>query len=224
VAQPRRSADARPADSAIADRRYTGVARARPPFTAIAEEVLERLRGRTLVAHNARFDYGFLRNSLRRQGIAYQAPVICTLRLARDLYPGLPRHGLDALTEQFDIAVGARHRALGDIPATRALTQRFSADRGTQRVTDALERQRRRTTPAGHAPGIGDTESPAAPGVYFFYDSQGTLLYVGKSTDLHDRVAQHFGGDHRGRRAAELAQRTARVEWLETVGELGACP
>ncbi len=190
-----------------------------PAFTAITEEIVERLRGRTLVAHNARFDYGFLRNSLRREGIAYQAPAICTLRLARDLYPRLQRHGLDALTQRFDVAVESRHRALDDIRATLALTQRLRDERGARAVADALARQRRATTTTRQ---VAETEPPPAPGVYFFYDARDTLLYVGKSGDLRTRMLQHFSGDHRSRRAAELAQRTARVDWHETVGELEA--
>ena len=60
---------------------------AAPRFAEIAGELLERLAGRVFVAHNARFDYGFLRRELERAGIKYQAKTLCTVRLSRRLYP-----------------------------------------------------------------------------------------------------------------------------------------
>src|SRR5690349_6201602 len=70
--------------------------RGRPTFAQLRDEVLERLRGRVFVAHNARFDYGFIKNELRRAGSAYTADVLCTARLSRRLYPEAAGHGLDA--------------------------------------------------------------------------------------------------------------------------------
>ena len=193
-----------------------------PSFSGVREEVLERLRGRVLVAHNARFDYGFLRNAFRREGIGFRAPVLCTLRLARNLFPSLGRHGLDHLIRHFDLECPARHRALGDTIATYGFVRRAVDELGSEPVAAAIARQRKvPTLPAGLADGALD-DLPSGPGVYLFYGRDDVLLYVGKSTDLQRRVMDHFGGDHRTRRAAELAASTQRVEWIETAGELGA--
>jgi hypothetical protein len=75
--------------------------------------VLERLEGHLFVAHNARFDYGFLRTEFRRLGLRFSAPVLCTVKLSRALYAEHRRHNLDTLMERFSLACGARHRALG---------------------------------------------------------------------------------------------------------------
>ena len=58
-----------------------------PPFAAVAAEVLRRLAGRLFVAHNARFDYSFLKSEFKRLGIAFRAPVLCTVKLSRTLFP-----------------------------------------------------------------------------------------------------------------------------------------
>ena len=56
-----------------------------PPFAAVADETLRRLEGRLFIAHNARFDYGFLKNEFKRLGITFRAPVLCTVKLSRTL-------------------------------------------------------------------------------------------------------------------------------------------
>ncbi|MFO1265467.1 MAG: 3'-5' exonuclease [Rubrivivax sp.] len=75
-----------------------------PPFAAVAREVHERLEGRLFVAHNARFDYGFLRAELRRAGQEFAAPLVCTVRLSRLLYPDGGRHNLDSLIARHGLA------------------------------------------------------------------------------------------------------------------------
>ena len=76
-----------------------------PPFRAVAGEVIARTAGALFVAHNARFDYGFLKHAFAREGTAFSARVLCTVKLSRRLYPEADRHNLDSLI--------ARH-ALGD--------------------------------------------------------------------------------------------------------------
>ena len=70
-----------------------------PPFADVAQEVQRRLGGRLFVAHNARFDYGFLRAEFRRLGVKFAAPVLCTVKLSRALYAEHARHNLDALMD-----------------------------------------------------------------------------------------------------------------------------
>jgi DNA polymerase-3 subunit epsilon len=85
-----------------------------PAFAEVASEVLARLEGRLFIAHNARFDYGFLKNEFKRAGLDFRATVLCTVKLSRKLFPQHPRHNLDSLIERHGLQVSARHRALGD--------------------------------------------------------------------------------------------------------------
>src|SRR5512142_1094661 len=68
-----------------------------PTFAQLRREVFERLEGHLFVAHNARFDYGFMKNEVRRMEMPFRADVLCTVRLSRRMYPEAVGHGLDAL-------------------------------------------------------------------------------------------------------------------------------
>ena len=65
---------------------------ARPPSRELRREVRERLEGHLFVAHNARFDYGFIKNEFRRLEMPFTADVLCTVRLSRRLYPEAVGH------------------------------------------------------------------------------------------------------------------------------------
>ncbi len=88
-----------------------------PTFRQIAEEVQARLYDHVFVAHNARFDYGFIKNEFRRLDITFTEEVLCTVRLARKLYPGYPSYSLDALRARHRLSMEGRHRAMGDARA-----------------------------------------------------------------------------------------------------------
>ncbi|ORJ62175.1 3'-5' exonuclease [Geothermobacter hydrogeniphilus] len=105
-----------PVSDFIAD--YTGISNTMletaPLFADIAPKLARLLEGRLLVAHNARFDYSFLQQEFDRCGQRFQAPVLCTVRLSRKLFPKERRHSLDAVIARHDLNCPARHRALGD--------------------------------------------------------------------------------------------------------------
>src|SRR5258706_10710661 len=79
----------------------TGISNAmvrdKPTFAELRREVAQRLEGHLFVAHNARFDYGFLKNEFRRVEMPFTADVLCTVRLSRRLFPEAPAHNLDAI-------------------------------------------------------------------------------------------------------------------------------
>ncbi len=88
--------------------------RGAPPFEDIADELSSKLDGSVFVAHNARFDYGFLKSEFNRSAIPFSADCLCTVRLSRKLFPEQERHNLDTIIERWGIAVDRRHRALDD--------------------------------------------------------------------------------------------------------------
>ena len=111
-----------------------------PSFDEVADEVAGALAGRVFVAHNARFDWGFVGHSLRRtRGVALTGPRLCTVRLARKLVAGLPSASLDSLIQRFALEIVARHRAAGDALATAELLLRLlplARDRGARTMAD----------------------------------------------------------------------------------------
>jgi DNA polymerase III subunit epsilon len=193
-----------------------------PTFADIGTELLERLEGRLLVAHNARFDYAFLRAEFRRLGIRYRSRVLCTVRLSRALFPEHRHHNLDCVIERFALSCSARHRALGDAQAVWAFARELERSIDPHRLAHAVAAA---TQVPWLPPGLDHErfdDVPEAPGVYAFYASDGTPLYVGSALNLRSRVLAHFTGGGKLDRAQALALQTASLEWTETAGGLGA--
>lgn len=111
-----------------------------PPFGEVAEAVVAALAGRVFVAHNVRFDWGFVTAELRRaRDLTLSGPRVCTVRLARRLVPQLPSRGLDSLSLYFGLENPARHRAAGDALATADLLLRLlglAREQGARTLAD----------------------------------------------------------------------------------------
>ncbi len=121
-----------------------------PIFEDIAVQLAERFEGRLFVAHNARFDYGFLREEFRRSGIRLESRVACTVRLSRRVNPAMPRHNLDMLIAYLGLSITRRHRALPDAQALwqfwcdlRARPEREEIDKALEKITRVRERKPR---------------------------------------------------------------------------------
>lgn len=92
-----------------------------PRFADIVGDVLARLDGAVLVAHNAVFEEQFLAAELARAGVALgPLPALCTLRLAQVTIP-TPNHKLPTLARHAGIATPDAHTALGDVRTLAAL-------------------------------------------------------------------------------------------------------
>ncbi len=206
--------------------RLTGIddamLRGQPSFESLAPALAERLHGKLFVAHNARFDYGFLKNEFRRAGIAFRADTLCTVRLSRALFPSVERHGLDALIARLNLAPQGRHRALADADLLWQFWQKIH-ELYSQELVDAAVKAlvRRASLPAALPEGALDA-LPSSPGVYLFHGDDDVPLYVGKSINLKQRVGAHFSGDHRLAKDLSISQAIRRIDYRETVGELGA--
>jgi DNA polymerase-3 subunit epsilon len=205
---------------------FTGIrddmVRGAPTFSALAEEIAERIGDSLFVAHNARFDLGFLKNEFRRIGWQFAPKVLCTVKLSRALYPQHHRHGLDAIMARHGLNCDARHRALGDARVLWDFLRLVQREHGPETVeAAALKAMRQPSLP----PNVGAETLdliPDTPGVYLFYGENDLPLYIGKSVSLRSRVRSHFSGDHAAGRAMRLTQEIRRVDWVETAGELGA--
>ncbi|SFO36775.1 DNA polymerase-3 subunit epsilon [Paenimyroides ummariense] len=154
-----------------------------PLFQDIAKELLELLSNRIFVAHNVNFDYSFVRHQLEDAGYKWTAPKLCTVRAARKIKPGLPSYSLGNLCRSLDISLENRHRAGGDADATAVLLSLLIND-------GALEIQKmiKKTAPDQRLPPNLPPEDfqnlPEKPGVYYFYNAQKKVVYVGKAVNL----------------------------------------
>ncbi|MBI2277871.1 MAG: 3'-5' exoribonuclease [Dechloromonas sp.] len=193
-----------------------------PIFAEVAKETLRRLEGRLFIAHNARFDYGFLKNEFKRLDIAFRAPVLCTVKLSRALFPEHKRHNLDSLIERHGLAAAARHRALADAQLIHQFWQKIHAGLDSAAIEAALQAQNAHPSLPPHLDaGIVD-DLPDTPGIYLFYGENDLPLYVGKAKNIRQRVLSHFAADHKSAKDMALSQQVKRIDWIETAGEIGA--
>jgi len=179
-----------------------------------------------LVAHNARFDLGFLDREVQRlTGRRVASPVLDTVWLARRLLQcRSERFSLAWLAHFFGTATVPCHRALPDALATAEILVRLlglAQERGARTVADVVElaapRARRLHSKRSLVAG-----APTAPGVYLFRDRNGTVLYVGKARDLRVRLRSYFSGN-RQRPVVEAALGALEeVEWRPLGSELEA--
>ena len=211
--------------------RFTGITQGMvdgaPPADEVLGELADLLDGRVMVAHNARFDVGVLRQAFERAGLDWpKPPVICTVALARRFAPLVRKRGLASLAGSLGVEVDEVHRALPDaLTCARvfcALFPKLCANAFT--IGDALDllrsRRRARKTEPGEAiprdqrPDLSTL--PDDPGVYVFRDERGTPLYVGKSVSLRSRARAHFCAP------AGWTERAEIVDYRPTNSELGA--
>jgi DNA polymerase-3 subunit epsilon len=206
--------------------RLTGISPAmlsgQPTFEDLADEIQEALSGKIFVAHNARFDYGFLKASFKRMGIDFRPKVLCTVKLSRLLFPQQPRHNLDTIVATHQLFVSARHRAMGDADLLLQFWRVCEQAVGKNRLLDAV---RQLMGSVSLPPNISQATIdaiPDSPGCYIFYDERRAPLYIGKSIALRSRVMGHFQNALTVRKEMKLSMQVFHIEWIPTCGEMSA--
>ena len=181
-----------------------------PRIEAVLPSLLEFLGDAVLVAHNAAFDVAFLRAALERSGRPpWRGTTVDTVALARRLVRDeVPNCKLSTLASHLRLDHRPTHRALDDALATVDLLHLLlerAAGFGVLGLDDLVALGRI----GGHpmASKLRLTASlPRSPGVYAFRDRTGAALYVGKATNLRQRVRSYFGSDDRRRIGAMLRE------------------
>jgi DNA polymerase-3 subunit epsilon len=193
-----------------------------PTFRQVHEDVLNFFDGCLFIAHNARFDYGFLRMEFDRIGVKFSASVLCTVRLSRKLFPRYKRHNLSSIIDRFAIATDHRHRAKDDALAVWNFLKEAEARKTKEEINRAVsEIVRKPSLPQHLKTDIGDI--PESPGVYFFYDGYEKMpLYIGKAKNLRSRVLSHFSEALSSVKEMNLSQRVVHIDTQRTEGELAA--
>lgn len=204
----------------------TGISNAmvasQPSFDAVAKQVQTLLSDCLFIAHNARFDYGFLKNEFKRLGLSFSPTVLCTVKLSRKLYPQYRQHNLDSLIERHGLQTQGRHRALADAQLIYQFWQHLNQTFDTDLLADAVYGLTQRSSLPSHIDPLIIFDLPETPGVYLFYGENDLPLYIGKSINIKQRVLSHFSADHRHNKEMSLSQQVRRIDWIETQGELGA--
>ncbi len=167
--------------------------RGAPKIEQIAEKILEITEGCIFVAHSVNFDYNVIKNELKNIGLDFVRKKLCTVRLSRKLIPGYRSYSLGKLCTALNIPLSDRHRARGDAHATVLLFRRLLRTEGAEKVFKAFlnSRSQEATLPPG-LPRETFENLPSSPGVYYFKNATGTIIYVGKAINIKKRVLGHF--------------------------------
>ncbi len=164
-----------------------------PVFEDIASEVFELLEGRIFVAHNVNFDYKIVKGHLERSGYAIPSKRLCTVRMSRKLLPGYPSYSLGKLSASLGLAHQNAHRAMGDAEVTAELFH-LLFQKNTGEIEQALKANSKEATLPANLPKENYEKLPDQPGVYYFHDAKGKIIYIGKAKNLKKRVTTHFTG------------------------------
>ena len=193
-----------------------------PTFATVADEVWTWLQDCVFVAHNVRFDYGFLKQAFARVDKDFNPEQLCTVKLSRRLYPEHKHHGLDQLIARHGLRMTQRHRAMADADAIyqfwRIVQQSFDA-KTLQAVCQKV--MNKPSLPVALNPLSIDTLYNGY-GVYVIYGENDAPLYIGKSKTVKTRLLAHFRNDVHSGKEMLLAQQARRLQIIECAGEVDA--
>ncbi|GAA4388430.1 DEDD exonuclease domain-containing protein [Tsukamurella soli] len=198
-----------------------------PTIDSVLPAFLEFARGTVLVAHNARFDMGFLKAAATATGTEWPKPqTLCTVQLARRVLTRdeAPSVKLSELARLFRTDTTPIHRALDDARATVDVLHGLIARVGNQGVHTygELRDYLPAVTAAQRAKRTLADGLPDRPGVYLFRGPAEEVLYVGTATDLRRRVRSYFTSSETRGRIKEMAALAVRVDHVECAHPLEA--
>lgn len=190
-----------------------------PRFHEVAKKIVEMTEGAIFVAHNVRFDYGFIKAEFEQLGFSFSRRQLCTVRLSRTSFPGLKSYSLGNLITHFGIKVNDRHRAMADTMATVELFEKIlEVKSSATAIKDFINKGIRESQlPQGITLEYLH-ELPEACGVYYFINEYDKIIYVGKSINIQKRAFQHFRSTTA--KAAQMIKRVRSITYELTGSEL----
>lgn len=193
------------------------------PFEEHAYKIFNLLGNRIFVAHNVNFDYSFVKYYLRAAGYDWNPKKLCTLKLSRKAFPGMHKYGLGHICRALDIPVSNRHRAGGDADATALLFGKIVEQGGDKLLKEFLKKENREQILPPNLPAEQVNNLPYTPGVYYFHDEKGKVIYTGKAKILKKRVVSHFTGLNTGKKRQDFLRDIFSVTFKECPTEFTAC-
>lgn len=183
-----------------------------PRFCDIARRIVEMTENTVIVGHNVNFDYNFIRKEFREFGYDYKREKICTAKLSRKLLPGRRSYSLGVLCQELGIENQHRHRAFGDALATVKLFE----------ILLRAEKNLHQLTYRGLNVNLDRKiieRLPHKEGIYYFFNDNNEIIYIGKSKNIHDRVMSHLT-NNKSKRAIEMRDQIADIGFEVTGNEL----
>lgn len=209
-----------------------------PTFDEISTKLMAFLEDDIIIAHNARFDIGFLRSEFAKVGMSFKNKYCCTVKVSRILYPEYKRHGLSNIIERLAIddelisgSHSTRHRADYDTEVMKAFFYQSINKFGIEKfskvfdlaIKDKVIPTNMTKTRKSKSKLDFDFENVTnGPGVYMFYDEQNFPLYIGMSNNLKRRIYDHLYSTTTYQKDYDIANQVKNIKIIETAGVLGA--
>ncbi|MEP7109290.1 MAG: exonuclease domain-containing protein [Ferruginibacter sp.] len=193
-----------------------------PAFGEIAELVFDLLNDKIFIAHNVNFDYSFIKHHLKAAGFDLTAKKLCTVRLGRKVFPGLPSYSLGNLCRSLELHIDNRHRAGGDAKATVKLFEHYLAKGADTHIEQMLRKTSAEQWLPLHLTKADILQLPSGPGVYYFRDIKDKIIYVGKAVNIKKRVSSHFTHNNPDRKRQNFLRTICKINYKECSTELEA--
>lgn len=190
-----------------------------PVLEDIIPEIEAITKDMIFVAHSVNFDYNVIKNEFKQLGREFSRKKLCTVRLSRKLLPGYNSYSLGKLTAALGIPLTDRHRARGDAHATVLLFHKLLRSENAESVFKLfLNSKSQEATLPPALPKEEYDKLPTTPGVYYFKNEKGKIIYVGKAINIKKRVLGHFYD--KKTKEITLCSETASLDFEETGNEL----
>ena len=193
-----------------------------PTFEEVAEELFNLLNRNIFIAHNVNFDYSFIKHHLKLSGYELNAKKLCTVRLSRKVFLGLPSYSLGNLCRSLHINIEDRHRADGDAKATVTLFNKILQSEGQLHIDAMLKKSSSEQWLPMQLDKSIIENLPPKPGVYYFHNNKGKVIYVGKAINIKKRVSSHFTHNDGEKKRQHFLRLVANITFKECASELHA--
>ena len=194
-----------------------------PRFEDVARPIYNLLRENIFIAHNVNFDYSFLKAHLAASGYTLNEKKLCTVRLGRKIFPGFHSYSLGNFCRSLDIEIINRHRAGGDAAATVEIFRKMLQYDREKFIEKSLLRNSKEQCLPPNVPKEDFNRLPGTPGVYYFHNEKGKIIYIGKAKNIRNRVSSHFSNNSESRQKQNFLRHTYSITFQSCATELMAC-
>ena len=193
-----------------------------PDFEELAPRIYDLLKDKIFIAHNVNFDYSFLKHHLQQCGYELDVKKLCTVRLTRKVFTDLQSYSLGNICRSLQIPIENRHRAGGDASATVQLFELLLQNNAQPHIDRFVKKSSKEQSLPIHLPGEQVDQLPQKPGVYYFKNQKGKVIYVGKAKSLRKRVSSHFTHNGAGKQRQEFLRNIYQISYQVCGTELQA--
>jgi len=193
-----------------------------PLFEHVAPKIYAMLHDKIFVAHNVNFDFSFVKHQLAQSNFHLASKKLCTVRMSRKIIPGHTSYSLGKLCSALSIPLNERHRAGGDAAATALLLTHLLEQDTEGLIALSLNKSSKDQVLPPNLSQASIDALPANPGVYYFKDNKGKIIYIGKALNIKKRVCSHFSGTNIKKQRQEFLKNIHQIDFTICGTELMA--